>query len=115
MRGFTQQLKISPTDSRLPSYPITVIVAAGATRIINFFNEFIGMARSVFILNRDAANTVTLIINNDRANSFTIPANASYTISDQWVEQIEIIAGAAAVTVVNAQMVLGKNIGLSAI
>ena len=115
MRGFTQQLRISPRDQRLPSSPITVIVAAGATRIINFFNEFLGMASSVFILNRDAVNTIQIIINNDRANAFTLPANASYTISDQWVEQIEIVAGAAAVTVVNAQMVLGKDIGLSVI
>ncbi len=115
MRGLTQQLKISPRDQRLPSYPITVIVAAAANRIINFFNEFLGMATAVFILNRDGANAVTIVINNDQSTSFTIPANASYTINDQWVEQIEVTAGAAAVTVINAQMVLAKDIGLSEI
>lgn len=115
MRGFTQQLRISPRDQRLPSSPVTVIVAAGATRIINFFNEFLGMASSIFILNRDGVNAITIILNNDRINAFTIPAGASYTASDQWIEQIEIVAGAVAVTSVNAQIVLGKDIGLSVI
>jgi len=115
MRGFTQLLRISPRDERLASSPITVIVAAGATRIINFFNEFLGMASSVIFINRDAANAMTIILNNDRSNAFTIPANGSFTLSEQWVEQVEITAGAAGVVIVNAQMVLGKDIGLSEI
>lgn len=115
MRGFTQQLKISPRDQSLPSHPITVNIPISTTRIVNFFNEFLGMASSLQVLNRDGTNPITIIINDDRINSFTIPASASISFSDQWIEQIEIVTGAAGVTVLFIQITLGKDIGLSVI
>lgn len=115
MRGFTQQLRISPRDPRLPSAPVVISVPAGVTRIVNFFNEFLGMASSIQILNRDGTNTVLIHINNDRINAFTIPSGASISFSDQWIEQVEVAAGALGVTVIFAQIVPGKDIGLSEI
>jgi len=115
LRGFTQQLRISPRDTRLPSHPITVSVPVATTRIVNFFNEFLGMASSIQILNRDGTNAVTIIINNDRINAFTIPASASIAFSDQWIEQVEVVSGALGVTIIFAQITLGKDIGLSVI
>ena len=115
MRGFTQQLRISPRDHRLPSAPIVISVPVATTRIINFFNEFLGMASSVQFLNRDGTNAITIIINNDRNNAFTIPASASIAFSDMWIEQVEVVSGALGVTVVFAQITQGKFIGLSEI
>jgi len=115
MRGFTQQIPVSPLDQRLASHPIVVSVPVSTTRIINFFNEFLGMASSIQVLNRDGTNAITIILNNDRINSFTIPASASITFDSQWMEQIEIVSGAAGVTVVMAQLVNAKDIGLSGI
>ena len=115
MRGFTQLLRISPRDQRLPSAPVTVSVPVATTRIVNFFNEFLGMASSVQVLNRDGTNAITIIINNERINAFTIPAGASIAFSDQWIEQIEVVTGALGVTVIFAQITPGKDIGLSVI
>lgn len=115
MRGFSQQLRISPRDSRLPSSPVTINVPVATTRVVNFFNEFLGMASSLQILNRDGTNTVTIIINNDRINTFTIPASASISFSDQWIEQVEVVSGALGVTVLFIQIVPGRDIGLSVI
>ena len=115
MRGFTQQLRISPRDQRLPSAPVIISVPVATTRIVNFFNEFLGMASSLQILNRDGTNAITIHINNDRINAFTIPASASITFSDQWIEQVEVLSGALGVTVIFAQIVPAKDIGLSVI
>lgn len=112
MRGFLFSIKKSPRDPSLTSRPANVVIAAGATRIINFYGEFGGIASGYQVINRDAANAITIIINNDRANSFTIPANGSFGASDQWVEQLEIVAGAAGVSVVTFQYTPINELGI---
>lgn len=81
------------------------IVAAGATDIINFLQQFQGMARGISLLNRDGANAATYILNNDRASAINVPANSLISINDQWIEQIEITAGAAGAVQVTAEIV----------
>ena len=82
------------------------------TRIINYPTEFQGLAQGVTILNRDAANVITIIINDDRRNSFTIPGGASISFNDQWIEQVEVVAGAAGVTVVQAGVTPRGELGI---
>jgi len=92
----------SPRAAQITVYPIVVSVAAATTRIIHYPTEFQGLAQGVLILNRDAANTITIIINDDRRNSFTISGGASIAFNDLWIEQIEVTAGAAGVTIIQA-------------
>jgi len=115
MRGFTQQITLSPQDHRLPSHPITISVPVSTTRVVNFYNEFLAIASSVLVINRDATNPITVIINNDRANSFTIPANGSLSLEQQWVEQIEVVSAALGVVVILGQLVNAKTLGISVI
>lgn len=113
MQGFLFLIKKSPRDTTITSRPITVIVGAGATRIVNFFGEFHGIASGLQVINRDGANAITIILNNDRTNAFTIPASGSLGMSDQWIEQIEIVAGAAGVSVLQAQLTPGNELGIT--
>ncbi len=112
MQGFLFTIKKSPRDTSLTSRPITISIGAGVTRIVNFYGEFRGIASGLQVINRDGANAITIIINNDRINAFTVPASGSFGMSDQWIEQIEIVAGAAGVTILNAQLTPGKELGV---
>ena len=99
MQGIILSDKLkSPRDLTINSYTIQITVAAATTRIINFHNELRGLCRSVAIINRDAANSNTVIFNNDRINSVSVAANSTFNSNDQWTEQIEITAGAAGAT-----------------
>lgn len=112
MQGLVLSVKKSPRATDLNSYPITVVVPAGATRVINYPSEFVGLASGIQIINRDGANTITITVNNDVINAFTIPASAGISLNDQWVEQIAIVAGAAGTTVVQAQITPSKELGI---
>ncbi len=112
MQGFLFYIKKSPRDTGLTSRPIMVSIGAGVTRIVNFYGEFRGIASGLQVINRDGANTITIIVNNDRVNAFTIPASGSFGMSDQWIEQIEIAAGAAGVAILNAQLTPGNELGI---
>ncbi len=104
MQGLVLSVKKGPRDEKLTSRPITISIPAGTNRIVNYPAEFRALASGVQIINRDGANTITITINNDVINSFTIPASASVGLSDQWIEQIQIVAGAAGVSVLQAQV-----------
>lgn len=112
MQGFLFSIKKSPRDTSLTSRPITVSIGAGVTRIVNFYGEFRGIASGLQVINRDGVNQITIIVNNDRINSFKIPASSSLGLSDQWIEQIEIVAGAAGVAVLQAQITPAQEIGI---
>lgn len=115
MRGYISGGDLpSPRDtSKFPSHQVTEVVAAGATAVIEFINRFAGLARSVLIMNRDAANVATVIINNDRTNSFAIPAGLAIPINDMWLEQIEVTAGAAGAVNLLIEIVPANRIGIS--
>ncbi len=104
MQGLVLSVKKGPRDEKLTSRPITISVPAGTNRIVNFPAEFMALASGIQIINRDGANPITITINNDVINSFTIPASGSVGLSDQWIEQIQVIAGAAGVTVIQSQV-----------
>lgn len=95
----------APRDQTLQSYPVPIIVPIGTTRIIHFPSEFFGIARSLEISNNDGLNVATYRINNDRTNSKTLGVNNFRTISDMWIVQLEVIAGAAGTVDVTVELV----------
>jgi hypothetical protein len=95
MSGIVLQLKTSPRDTSLVSMPVVYRAAAGTTAIVSFYQQNQAMARSVQVVNLDSANAASLIVNNDRANSINIPPSGAIGLTDQWIEQIEVAAGAA--------------------
>ena len=111
MFGLILGLKVGPRDEKLSSYPIQIAIPIGTTRVINFFNEFRGLARSVMVINRDAANTALVILNNDQINTFTVAPASQQGFNDQWCEQIVITAGAAGLCNVFIELVPRKDLG----
>lgn len=112
MQGLILGLKFGPRDQNLSSYTIPITILAGATRVVNFYAEFHGIARSIEVINRDAANTALVILNNDRINTFTIATSQQQGFNDQWCEQIEITAGAAGAVNLFIELVPNKDLGL---
>lgn len=105
----------SPRSTEINSWTIPLTVAAGTTRIVNFYGEFRALARSIAFVNRDAANTCLVILNNDRINTFTIAPNSTFNFNDQWCEQVEIVAGAAGAVNLFLEVVPAKELGFSEI
>jgi hypothetical protein len=95
----------SPRDLTLISYPISEQVTAGVTRIISFPNFYNGLARGVVISNRDGANAALIRINGISTAQIRIPPSGSFAFNDQWVTDLEIIAGAAGITDVVCEVV----------
>lgn len=112
MQGLILTLSKGPRDDNVRSYTVAITVGIGATRIINFKAEFRGLARSVSFFNRDGVNNATVILNNDRINTFTVASNGTFTLNDQWCEQIEIIAGAAGLVNTFSEIVPESDLGL---
>jgi len=115
LRGITQRITISPRSESLPSYPVSVTVLAGATRVLSIFQNFLGVGSSIQIINNDPANTIQFILNNDTINPITIGAGATLAINDQWVEQIEVTAAAGGTVILLIQIVQERDLGLSEI
>ena len=111
MRGFILRDLKPPKD--VPSRMIPITIAAGATRIIDIYNEFVCLGKSVLIMNRDAVNVNTVIVNNDRINPFNVTAGLSIPINDMWIEQIEVTAGAAGATTLLIEITDAKLLGIS--
>lgn len=95
----------NPRDINLQAYPLPFVCPLAVTTILNFPNLANGIARSVEISNNDAANPATVRINGDRINVRTLGLNSFRTINDQWIVQLEIIAGAAGAVDVVAEIV----------
>lgn len=98
-------INVSPRDLSLISYPISEQVAAGVTRMISFPSIYHGLARSFVISNRDGANAAFIRINGITATQIRIPPSGSFPLNDQWVTDLEVIAGAAGITDVVCEVV----------
>ena len=93
------------TVSQIPLlFPITVQVAAGATRVISFPDEFLGYAVSLLVQNEDGANAATIRIGGASQAALNVPASAFRTWDNVDIKLIEIVAGAGGVTIVQAQL-----------
>ena len=103
LNGFT--ITKSPKDLKLFSYPVLVLVAAGTTRTIATAEEFNGFAISVQMINQDGTNNALARINGITTPQFNIPASGAIGFTDQWINQIQIVAGALEDVVVMLQMV----------
>lgn len=95
----------NPRDLTLQAYPLPFVCPAAVTTILNFPNLVNGIARSIEVSNNDTINIVTFRINGDRINTRTLGLGAFRTINDQWIAQIEVIAGAVGSVDVTAEIV----------
>jgi len=103
LNGFT--ITKPPKDLKLFSYPVIVLVAAGVTRTIATAEEFNGYAISIQLINQDGTNNALARINGVSTPQFNIPASGAVGFDDQWINQIQIVAGALGAVVVQMQMV----------
>lgn len=95
----------NPRDLTLQAYPLPFVCPAAVTTILNFPNLVNGIARSVEISNNDTTNPATIRLNGDRINVRTLGLNSFRTINDQWLVQIDVIAGALGAVDVVAEIV----------
>lgn len=95
----------NPRDLALQAYPLPFVCPAAVITNLNFPNLVNGIARSVEISNNDVANPALVRINGDRINVRTLAAGAFRAINDQWMVQLEIIAGAVGSVDVVAEIV----------
>jgi len=108
LNGFTIQK--SPRDNSLLSYPVLQTIAAGTLGVIDTATQFNGIARSISIINQDGTNAATARVNGITTPSFNIPASGQIGFSDQWINQVQVQAGAAGSTIVIFEIVpLGKE------
>ena len=112
LNGFTIQK--SPRDLSLLSYPVIHTVAAGLTDTIDTATLFNGIARSVSLVNQDGANNALARINGITTNQFNVPASGQVGFSDQWINQIQVTAGAGGSLIVMLEIVPfgGSGIGV---
>jgi len=76
--------------------------------IINFPAQYLGLAQSILIDNRDTVNSVTVRINRG-VNSMTIGANDFRAFNDAWIEQLNLTGGSTD-TEVTAQVATLQSI-----
>jgi len=102
------EINRNPRDLTLQALPLPFVCPAAVTTVLSFPNLVNGIARSVEISNNDVVNQATVRINGDRINVRTLGAGAFRSINDQWIVQLEILAGAA-----NTVDVIGEIVPLS--
>jgi len=95
----------SPRDETVISYPVTINNPLAVTTRTSFPNQFRGFARSVLFINQDGVNAATIRINGITNSTINLPASASFSINDQWIADIEVLAGAAGAVIVLAEIV----------
>ena len=93
LNGFTIQK--SPRDTTLLSYPVIFTATAGNVTTIDTATQFNGIARSVQFVNQDGANAAVARVNGVASPPFNIPASGAIGFSDQWINQLQVTAGAA--------------------
>lgn len=108
LNGF--QINKGPKDLKLFSYPVIVLVAAGVTRTIALAEEFNGAAISVQLINQDGTNNALARINGVTTAQFNVPASGAVGFTDQWINQIQVVAGALGAVVVMMQIVPSSEI-----
>jgi hypothetical protein len=93
-----------PTVSDVPLlFPISAIVPAGATRVISFPDEFLGIAVNLKITNNDGANAATYRVGQDAMNNRNLAASSFDTISNSNIKYLQVVAGAGDTVLVEAQ------------
>jgi len=92
-------------------YQVERDVAAGATSVINFLQEFEGIAKFVLLDNRDAVNEATYRVNSRAALARNIRVSSSRVVGVA-VELLEVNAGAAGGVQVSAEIVPRKVLGI---
>ena len=102
IQGF--EVLTKPKDTSAESSPVFIQVPAGTTRTIVFPTEFNAIAISVAIINRDAANAGSFMVNNSTMTPVNLPASSRENFNDQSVVSVRITAGAAGVVDVFAQV-----------
>ncbi len=103
LNGF--DIKEAPRNQKLFSYPVLVLIPAGVTRTIQTESEFNGVARSVQLVNQDGTNNGLARINGITTPQFNVPPGGAIGFTDQWVNQIQIVAGALGALLVMMEMV----------
>ena len=86
-------------------FPVRVIVAAGTTRTISFPDEFLGVATSLNFQNQDGANAATFRYGGEALPVMNLPASSFRTVDGTQVKLVEVVAGAAGNTIVEAQCI----------
>tara|TARA_Y100000590_G_scaffold469221_1_gene655615 strand:- start:688 stop:1029 length:342 start_codon:yes stop_codon:yes gene_type:complete len=93
-----------PTVSDVPLlFPISVVVPAGTTRVIDFPTEFLGVAVNLNFTNNDGANAASYRVGYEAMNARNLPASNFRTISNTNVKQVSVTAGAGGTVLVEAQ------------
>ena len=91
IQGFVVTTK--PKDVTLESFPTVDHIATGATTTIVYPSQYMGVAISVAIINQDGTNACTISLNG--SVSFSLSAGGSFSVNDQNIVSVKIIAGAA--------------------
>ena len=84
--------------------PVEVNVPAGTTDIISFPNRFMGNAVAIRITNLDAVNNATYRIGGASRTALVLSAGGNRTINSTNISLLEIVAGGAGATQVEAQV-----------
>lgn len=93
------------TVSNIPLlFPIRVVVPAGTTRVISFPDEFLGVAVSIAVNNEDSANAASFRYGGSALSSLNLPASSFRTVDSTRVRELEVVAGAAGICIVEAQV-----------
>jgi len=100
IQGFVVTQK--PKDPTQESFPTVNTIATGATTTIVYPSQYMGVAISIAIINQDGTNACTISLNG--STSFNLAAGGSFNVNDQNIVSVKIIAGAAGVTDVIAQV-----------
>jgi len=103
-------IKKAPRDQTLQAYPLSDQVAAGITTVFNFPTRFNAVARSILVSNRDGVNAAFIRLNGLASSQIRIPPSASLPINDQWIIQLEVVAGAAGITDVAFEVVPASEV-----
>jgi len=86
--------------------PVSLIIAAGATRTISFPNEFFGRAIAVRITNLDGAATMTFQVNGESSTILVLAGGGNRSINDTVIELLTIVAAVGGACQVEAQVLL---------
>lgn len=102
INGF--EVLTKPKDTQAESFPVFIQVPAGTTRTISFPTEFNGIAISVAIINRDAANAGSFQVNTTSGTAINLPASSRENFNDMNIITVQATAGAAGVIDIFAQV-----------
>lgn len=101
--GIVSQINLERLD-KTQGYQVVVNVGAGATRVIDFRQEFQAIAKNVLLDNQDLVNPATYRVNSRGDPTRTLRADSTRNVGVA-IELMEINAGAAGGVEVSAEVV----------